>query len=54
MISQVIVVAIKNRRLPQPGSPQELYEISEKESNYSEEKIAHTDQFRWDITLIHA
>ncbi|PQQ07120.1 protein NRT1/ PTR FAMILY 4.5-like [Prunus yedoensis var. nudiflora] len=46
-IVQVIVVAIKNRRLPQPGSPQELYEISEKESNYSEEKIAHTDQFRF-------
>ncbi|ONI04107.1 hypothetical protein PRUPE_6G303000 [Prunus persica] len=46
-IVQVIVVAIKNRRLPQPGSPQELYEISEKESNYFEEKIAHTHQFRF-------
>ncbi|KAM2468519.1 hypothetical protein FF1_010184 [Malus domestica] len=44
-VIQVIVVAIKNRNLPQPGSSHQLYEISEKESNYNEEKIAHTDQF---------
>ncbi|KAM1160083.1 hypothetical protein ACFX13_033934 [Malus domestica] len=44
-IVQVIVVAIKNRRLPQPESSHELYEISEKESNYTEEKITHTHQF---------
>ncbi|RXH82083.1 hypothetical protein DVH24_036424 [Malus domestica] len=36
-IVQVIVVAIKNRHLTQPGSSDELYKISEKETNYAEE-----------------
>ncbi|XP_022868381.1 protein NRT1/ PTR FAMILY 4.5-like isoform X2 [Olea europaea var. sylvestris] len=45
-IAQVIVVAIKNRKLPPPESPSELYEINEKESASTDDKIAHTEQFR--------
>ncbi|KAL2491041.1 Protein NRT1/PTR FAMILY 4.3 [Abeliophyllum distichum] len=45
-ISQVIVAAIKNRKLPLPESPSELYEINEKESTFTEAKIVHTEQFR--------
>ncbi|CAA2933985.1 NRT1 PTR FAMILY -like isoform X1 [Olea europaea subsp. europaea] len=45
-IAQVIVVAIKNRKLPPPESPSELYEINEKESASTDDNIAHTEQFR--------
>ncbi|CAA3027383.1 protein NRT1/ PTR FAMILY 4.6-like [Olea europaea var. sylvestris] len=45
-IAQVIVVAIKNRKLPPPESPSELYEINERESASTDTKIAHTEQFR--------
>ncbi|KAM7470142.1 hypothetical protein LguiA_008325 [Lonicera macranthoides] len=45
-ITEVIVVAFKNRKLSLPESPSELYEINEKES-VSEPKILHTDQFSW-------
>ncbi|XP_062003114.1 protein NRT1/ PTR FAMILY 4.5-like [Rosa rugosa] len=44
-IFQVIAVAIKNRSLSLPGSSAELYEISEKESAFTNEKISHTKQF---------
>ncbi|KAG8363981.1 hypothetical protein BUALT_Bualt19G0078900 [Buddleja alternifolia] len=46
-VAQVIVVAIKNRGLSYPESPSELYEINEKDSESTSEKIAHTEQFRW-------
>ncbi|EEF50043.1 protein NRT1/ PTR FAMILY 4.5 [Ricinus communis] len=46
-IVQVFVVAIKNRKLSLPENPEELYEISDEERIYSDEKIAHTDQFRF-------
>ncbi|GLT70297.1 hypothetical protein SLA2020_423870 [Shorea laevis] len=46
-IAQVIVVAIKNRKLALPESPDELYEINDKETISSDPKIAHTNQFRW-------
>ncbi|PIN00624.1 H+/oligopeptide symporter [Handroanthus impetiginosus] len=46
-IAQVIVVAIKNRGLSHPESPNELYEINEKDSESTAPKIAHTPQFRW-------
>ncbi|KAF2307355.1 hypothetical protein GH714_026601 [Hevea brasiliensis] len=45
-ISQVIVLAIKNRRLSLPANVDELYEINDKETLSPEEKIAHTNQFR--------
>ncbi|KAJ7973192.1 protein NRT1/ PTR FAMILY 4.5-like [Quillaja saponaria] len=44
-IAQVISVAIKNRKLPIPENPEELYETSDKET--SDEKIAHTNQIRF-------
>ncbi|KAI6669649.1 hypothetical protein NL676_004534 [Syzygium grande] len=46
-IAQVIVVSIRNRHLTPPVNPDELYEISEKERDPSEEKIPHSDQFRF-------
>ncbi|KAI3448420.1 hypothetical protein Pfo_005085 [Paulownia fortunei] len=46
-IAQVIVVAIKNGGLSHPESPNELYEINEKDSESTAAKIAHTEQFRW-------
>lgn len=45
-IAQVISAAIKNRRLALPENPDELYEISEKEKDFGEEIISHTNQFR--------
>lgn len=45
-ILQVISVAIRNRKVHLPDNPEQLYEINEKESDLSEPKIAHTDQFR--------
>ncbi|KAL3515842.1 hypothetical protein ACH5RR_022744 [Cinchona calisaya] len=47
-VMQVIVVAIKNRSLPHPNSPDELYEPNQKDSSIStDQKIQHTEQFRW-------
>lgn len=44
---QVIVVAIKNRRLRLPDTPNELYEISDKVYMDSiHYKIVHTNQLR--------
>jgi hypothetical protein len=40
-------VAIKNRKLALPGSADELYEINDKETISTDEKIAHTNQFRY-------
>ncbi|KAH9670228.1 hypothetical protein KPL70_016897 [Citrus sinensis] len=45
-VSQVVVVAIKNRKLSLPENPEELYEINEKERVGTEERIPHTNQFR--------
>ncbi|KAL3814597.1 hypothetical protein ACJIZ3_015865 [Penstemon smallii] len=45
-VAQVIVVSVKNRNLPHPESPSELYELNKKASESTEEKIAHTEQFR--------
>nr|XP_027068798.1 protein NRT1/ PTR FAMILY 4.6-like [Coffea arabica] len=45
-ISQVIVAAIRNRKLSVPENSNELYEIDDKERDASEEAIAHTSQFR--------
>ncbi|XP_055808857.1 protein NRT1/ PTR FAMILY 4.5-like [Solanum dulcamara] len=42
-ILQVITVAIRNRKLPLPDNPQHLYE---KNSDSTDPKIAHTNQFR--------
>ncbi|KAL1558819.1 protein NRT1/ PTR FAMILY 4.5-like [Salvia divinorum] len=46
-LTQVIVVAVKNGRLSLPDSPNELYEINEKDSETTAPKIAHTKEFRW-------
>ncbi|KAM6578525.1 hypothetical protein CsatB_030362 [Cannabis sativa] len=45
-ITKVIVVSIKNRGLSLPESSTELYEISEKDSLSTKEKLPHTNQFR--------
>ncbi|KAG6682536.1 hypothetical protein I3842_13G147600 [Carya illinoinensis] len=45
-IAQVIVVAIRNRRLSIPTSPDELYEIDDEDRDPSEEKVPYTSQFR--------
>ncbi|KAG9152131.1 hypothetical protein Leryth_017682, partial [Lithospermum erythrorhizon] len=44
-IAQVLVVAIKNRKLSIPDKPEELYEIHEKDLILGP-KILHTEQFR--------
>ncbi|KAK1570470.1 hypothetical protein Q3G72_002428 [Acer saccharum] len=46
-IAQVIVVAFKNRKISMPENPEELYEINEKYRVSTEERISHTNQFRW-------
>ncbi|KAI6684497.1 hypothetical protein NL676_030410 [Syzygium grande] len=47
-IWQVVLLAIKNRKLPLPENSADLYEISDKESSVlAVVKIAHTDQFRF-------
>ncbi|KAK8977852.1 hypothetical protein V6N11_000179 [Hibiscus sabdariffa] len=46
-IAQVITLAIKNRRLALPDKPEELYEVGEDEKGCSEERISHTNQFRF-------
>ncbi|GFZ20603.1 hypothetical protein Acr_28g0013080 [Actinidia rufa] len=45
-VAQVIVVAIRNRNLSLPQNSDQLYEMSEKERDPSEEKVSHTNQFR--------
>ncbi|PSR90114.1 Protein NRT1/ PTR FAMILY 4.5 like, partial [Actinidia chinensis var. chinensis] len=45
-VAQVIVVAIRNRNLSLPQNADQLYEMSEKERDPSEEKVSHTNQFR--------
>ncbi|XP_059650176.1 protein NRT1/ PTR FAMILY 4.5-like [Cornus florida] len=45
-VAQVIVVAIKNRKLTLPENADELYETSEKESLIVGQRIPHTNQFR--------
>ncbi|KAL9429765.1 hypothetical protein AB3S75_031566 [Citrus x aurantiifolia] len=45
-VAQVIVVAIKNRKLSLPDNPEELYEINKIERVCTEERIPHTNQFR--------
>ncbi|CAN4108311.1 unnamed protein product [Withania somnifera] len=53
-IFQVIVVALKNRKLQIPKDSEELYEISDKECDSSQLKLAHTKQFRFlDKAAIH-
>ncbi|KAJ6995734.1 hypothetical protein NC653_012558 [Populus alba x Populus x berolinensis] len=42
----VFALAIRNRRLPLPKA-EELYEISDKETIAYEEKLEHTEQFRF-------
>ncbi|KAL5769458.1 hypothetical protein ACOSP7_013612 [Xanthoceras sorbifolium] len=46
-IVQVIVVTFKNRKVSIPQNPEELYEINEKDRVSTEERISHTNQFRW-------
>ncbi|KAK9041731.1 hypothetical protein V6N11_016821 [Hibiscus sabdariffa] len=46
-IAQVIALAIENRRLALPDKPDELYEIGEAEKGCMEERISHTNQFRF-------
>lgn len=47
-IWQVVLLAIKNRKLPLPENSAYLYEIGDKESSaLAVAKIAHTDQFRF-------
>ncbi|OVA16599.1 Proton-dependent oligopeptide transporter family [Macleaya cordata] len=49
-VIQVMVVAFRNRSLEVPKNTEELYEISEETTTTSstdEEKISHTDQFRF-------
>ncbi|KAJ4724485.1 protein NRT1/ PTR FAMILY 4.5-like [Melia azedarach] len=45
-IGQVIVAAIRNRKLSVPENPDELFEINDKDRDASEEKIPHSKQFR--------
>ncbi|KAF9681434.1 hypothetical protein SADUNF_Sadunf05G0001100 [Salix dunnii] len=45
-IAQVFSLAIRNRRLPMPKA-EELYEISDKETIAYDEKLEHTEQFRF-------
>ncbi|XP_075477079.1 protein NRT1/ PTR FAMILY 4.5-like [Primulina tabacum] len=46
-IIQVVVVAIKNRGLSLPVGTSELYEMNDKDSDPTAQKIVHTNQFRW-------
>ncbi|KAK8550712.1 hypothetical protein V6N12_039406 [Hibiscus sabdariffa] len=45
-IAQVIVVAVKNRRLSLPENSDELYEINDTDRYQYDEKLPHTNQFR--------
>ncbi|KAK8589161.1 hypothetical protein V6N13_088029 [Hibiscus sabdariffa] len=46
-IAQVIALATENRRLVLPDKPDELYEVGEDEKCCMEERISHTNQFRF-------
>ncbi|KAL0419484.1 UNVERIFIED_CONTAM: protein NRT1/ PTR FAMILY 4.6 [Sesamum radiatum] len=46
-ISQVILAAVHNRHLDLPENSDELYEIDDKERDTSEDKLLHTNQFRF-------
>ncbi|KAF6162989.1 hypothetical protein GIB67_021138 [Kingdonia uniflora] len=45
-ITKVIVAAFRNRKLVFPENHNELYEVSDKELSFDQEKIPPTDQFR--------
>ncbi|KAL5981732.1 hypothetical protein ACLOJK_015795 [Asimina triloba] len=48
-VLQVLVAAVKNRKLPLPEDSNELYEVHEKderEASVIHERISHSDQFR--------
>ncbi|XP_026451429.1 protein NRT1/ PTR FAMILY 4.5-like [Papaver somniferum] len=45
-ITQVIVIATRNRSLPLTSDANELHEINTKETAFNDEKIPHTNQFR--------
>ncbi|XWS73688.1 hypothetical protein CRYUN_Cryun02cG0150300 [Craigia yunnanensis] len=45
-VAQVIVVAVKNRRLSLPENPDELFEINDKDRDQYDEKLSHTNQLR--------
>ncbi|KAK6256647.1 hypothetical protein QUC31_000106 [Theobroma cacao] len=46
-IIQVLVVAIRNRKLPLPEMADELHEIHDKEAGVQNETLPRTDQFRF-------
>ncbi|GMI91200.1 NRT1/ PTR family 4.5 [Hibiscus trionum] len=46
-ILQVFVVAIRNRKLPQPEMTDELHEVRDKEAGVHNEILPRTDQFRF-------
>ncbi|KAE8657109.1 putative Nitrate transporter 1:2 [Hibiscus syriacus] len=46
-IIQVFVVAIRNRKLPQPEAGDELHEVRDKEAGVHNEILPRTDQFRF-------
>ncbi|XP_038975187.1 protein NRT1/ PTR FAMILY 4.5-like [Phoenix dactylifera] len=46
-ILQVIELAIRNRKLSLPENSNQLFEINEKESEFVEDKIPHSNQFRF-------
>ncbi|PIN09433.1 H+/oligopeptide symporter [Handroanthus impetiginosus] len=46
-ISQVIITAIQNRNLNLPERHEDVYEIDDKERDPFEEKLLHTNQFRF-------
>lgn len=43
---QVIITAVSNRNLKLPETMDELYQVDDRERDTSEEKLAHTNQFR--------
>ncbi|XP_039004846.1 protein NRT1/ PTR FAMILY 4.5-like, partial [Hibiscus syriacus] len=45
-IAQVIVVAVKNRRLQLPENSDELFESNDNDEHHYDEKLPHTNQFR--------
>ncbi|KAL2238543.1 protein NRT1/ PTR FAMILY 4.6-like [Sesamum indicum] len=46
-LSQVILAAVHNRHLKLPENSDELHEIDDKERDASEDKLLHTNQFRF-------
>lgn len=43
---QVIITAVSNRNLKLPETMDKLYQVDDRERDTSEEKLAHTNQFR--------